>query len=113
LWREDQFGGDEKGEAVSYRVLDGGKEAGRISLAFRHYHKSWPERATFETFEEAEEYANKWLGMHGPLYLLINEPVDYSGMGDMIEIREVSECGMPVGHCGLKYGHKGECEIES
>ena len=43
------------------------------------------------TFEEAQEYAKKWLGANLES-LCPNEPnksVDYSGYGDMIEIREI------------------------
>jgi len=42
----------------------------------------------FNTFEEAIEYANKWLGEYSGVELKLNTPIDYDGYGDTIEIRE-------------------------
>jgi len=49
---------------------------------------------TFDTFEEALEYAHMWLGPFGGSWdgmdgvvLELNVPWDYSGYGDVIEIR--------------------------
>jgi hypothetical protein len=44
----------------------------------------------FQTFEEAEKYAQNWLGQYSGMTLEVNKPVDYDGYGTMIEIREES-----------------------
>jgi hypothetical protein len=44
----------------------------------------------FDTLEEAQEYANKWLGPDSPgRYLKLGEKYDSSGYGDIVEIRLV------------------------
>ena len=57
-------------------------------------HPSW-NNSVFETWDQALRYAYKWLGqfadavkMEGPA-LEVNVPYDYSGYGDMIEIRKI------------------------
>lgn len=50
-------------------------------------HESW-KKCSFDTFEEAFAYAQKWLGIYEDLHLELNKPVDYSGYGSTIEIRE-------------------------
>ena len=52
--------------------------------------KGWVQNS-FSTLNEAVDYAREWLGE----YALIaptepNKPINYSGYGDMIEIREES-----------------------
>ena len=42
----------------------------------------------FETLVEATEYANKWLGPWAGQVLPVGVPVEYSGYGGTIEIRE-------------------------
>jgi hypothetical protein len=44
----------------------------------------------FQTFEEAEKYAQNWLGLYAGVTLEVNKPVDYDGYGTTIEIREES-----------------------
>ena len=48
------------------------------------------DKSSYDTFEAAEDYALKWLGIYGPGkgVLKLNEPYDYC-MGSEIEIREV------------------------
>jgi len=41
---------------------------------------------SFNTYEEAFEYARQWLNI--PLPVTFNMPADYSGYGDIIDIRE-------------------------
>lgn len=54
--------------------------------------KTW-ETSKFNTFQEALQYAKKWLGAFGEnvdLYLTTpNVPYNYSGYGDMIVIKEI------------------------
>ena len=50
--------------------------------------RSW-KNSKFATFEEAQDYANDWLGEFGGIVLKLNEPQDYSGYGSFIEIREI------------------------
>ena len=70
---------------IMYQVFDNGKPADCLHCKV---HESW-NKSAYDTFEEALEYANKWLGMYGGVVLKLNTPWDYSGYGDMIEIREV------------------------
>lgn len=76
----------EKGEMKMFCVYDNDKPAS--VEGYPYMHSSWKNHR-FETFEEAQKYARNWLG---ELEILCpNEPnsrVDYSGYGDMIEIRE-------------------------
>ena len=75
---------------MKYQVLDNDKPAD----CFNHkVDKSWNTNV-FDTFDEALEYARAWLAPYGGSYdgksgivLKVNEPYDYSGYGDMIEIR--------------------------
>ena len=69
-----------------YQVLDNGKPADCFHC---NVHESW-NKSTYSTFEEALEYARDWLGRYGiGVVLKPNTPWDYSGYGDIIEIREV------------------------
>jgi hypothetical protein len=69
-----------------YQVFDNGKPADCFHC---NVHESW-NNSVYDTFEKALEYANKWLGFFGSgVVLKLNTPWDYSGYGDMIEIREV------------------------
>ena len=43
----------------------------------------------FNTFEEASEYLNWWLGNWGPVDIDINEKYDYNGYGDIVEIKKL------------------------
>lgn len=71
---------------MPYQVFDNGKPADC------HHHKmhgSW-EKSSFDTLEEAEAYANNWLGIYGQYeaHELLTG-VDYSGYGDVIQIKKV------------------------
>ena len=69
-----------------YQVFDNEKLADCIS------HKvdlTW-KNSSFKTLKEARAYARNWLGLWAPGILLkVNKPFDYSGYGDIIEIRKV------------------------
>jgi hypothetical protein len=71
-----------------FKVYDNGRPADC------HHHdvdNSW-ETAEFQTLAEAQEYAKNWCGDYWPAYdfnLQVGKPIDYSGHGDYIEIREV------------------------
>lgn len=68
-----------------YNVYDNGKPAN--STSFKSLAGNGWDNSSFDTFVEAQAYANKWLGIFAML-LTVNVPVDYNGCGDMIEIRE-------------------------
>jgi hypothetical protein len=54
-------------------------------------HPSW-NQSTFQSFDEAQEYACQYLGPFSPGKIFkLNEPYDYSGYGDCISIIEVGE----------------------
>ena len=79
-----------------FQVFDGGKPADETTVP-RLKGLGW-ENSKFETFEEAQKYARMWCAPYGSSYdgmngfvLKLNEPYDYSGCGDTIEIREVKE----------------------
>jgi hypothetical protein len=70
-----------------FQVFDCGKPADCLHC---NVHKSWS-KSIYETFDEAKEYAYKWLGAFS-VSVGSNwdgRPVDYDGYGDMIEIRNV------------------------
>lgn len=77
-----------------FQVLENGKPANHQS--FPKVHPSW-NKAEWETFEQAKIYAWKWLGDCAGgsndgtdgVELKLNTPYDYSGYGDIIEIREI------------------------
>jgi cation diffusion facilitator CzcD-associated flavoprotein CzcO len=51
-------------------------------------------QSKYATFEEAEAYANKWLGAYATdetLKLVLDERYEFSGYGDYIVIREVED----------------------
>lgn len=78
---------DNKEIDIMFIVLDNSKPA---KFPEHKVHSSW-DNNQFETFEEAKEYADKWLGMYGP-YLLDTAGgygYDYSGYGDVIKIIEI------------------------
>jgi len=69
-----------------FQVFDNNKPA---DASGHNVHHTW-NNSTFSTFEEAHQYANQWLApSHGLVILKLNQPYDYSGYGDIIEIREV------------------------
>lgn len=78
---------------MRYQVFDGGKPA---DCNYHNTHDSW-DNSVFNTFEEAQVYARKWLGPHyggsedglDGYCLRVNTPWDYSDFGDLIEIRTV------------------------
>lgn len=73
-----------------YVVYDNGRPAD----CWNHsVHSSW-NKSFYTSHQEALIYARKWLGPVGGssdgqdgVYLYLNEPYDYSGCGDVIEIR--------------------------
>lgn len=76
-------------ERQMFQVFDNNKPA---DCHHHGVHKSW-DNSKFNTFDEAQEYARKWLGqVAGDLVPEeVNEKIDYSGYGDTIEIREIPE----------------------
>lgn len=81
-----------------YQVLDNNKPAD-----YKHHKVShcW-KQSTYSNFNDALMYARKWLGLAlGGSYdgktgitLEPNQPYDYSGYGDTIEIREIGGSDM-------------------
>jgi len=72
--------------STKYQVFDCGRLAQYPDCKVD---SSW-DCATFGSFEEAQEYARKWLGIFRKYVPnRPNYPKDYSGYGDMIEIRSV------------------------
>ncbi len=70
-----------------YIVLDNRKlanEFGYPILVGKGWRFGW-----FNSVQRAQAYANRWLGIHGPIELKVNEPRAYSSAGNMIEIREL------------------------
>lgn len=66
-------------------VYDNNKKA---KCPEHNVNSSWNE-CSYDTFKEALDYARHWLGVYGEgVVLKPNKPWDYSGYGDMIEIRE-------------------------
>ena len=70
-----------------FQVFDNGKPADCDHCAVS---KSWA-CSKFDTFEQALEYANSWLGygLASGVVLKLNEEWDYSGAGDTICIKAV------------------------
>lgn len=89
-----------------YQVLDGSRLADHKLFStkshftseknYKLFKKTWG-NSIFDTFEKAREYAWKWIGPEwgGSVDgkkgcdLKPNVPLDYSGYGDFIEIREI------------------------
>ena len=71
-----------------FRVLDNGKNASYPESIHEAWHK-----CEFPTKEEAVNYANLWIGMHGPIPKDIASgdivSYDYSGYGDPVSIIKV------------------------
>lgn len=72
---------------MKYRVLDTGKFAQYPDC---DVNPSW-NNSLFDTYKEAFDYAQNWLGMFRGLAIPVNTPIDYSGYKDTIEIREINE----------------------
>lgn len=73
---------------MKYQVLDNNRPADCFHCKV---HESW-NKSKYDTFDEALNYARKWLGFYGTCVVLKpNTPWDYDGFGDMIEIREVED----------------------
>lgn len=71
---------------MSYEVYDNGKLAG---YPYHDVDPTW-KHPTYKTFEEAQTYAQNWLGEYSSLCPTEpNQVIDYSGEGDTIEIREI------------------------
>lgn len=68
-----------------YRVFDNNKPARYPDCKVD---PSWSQ-CDFNTFEEAQAYANNWLGVFGGVVLEEGVPLDYSGYGSYIEIRKL------------------------
>lgn len=74
-----------------YQVLDTGRPADSFHTSVKG--KLWA-NSLFNSLVDAEQYVIEWLGGYGAPHILkecLNNPVDYSGYGDTIEIREVRE----------------------
>jgi hypothetical protein len=70
-----------------YQVFDNNKPA---QYPAHKVHPSW-KQSKFNSFIEALNYAHKWLGNMSPGRILkLNDPYDYSGCGDILEIRRVA-----------------------
>jgi hypothetical protein len=72
---------------MMYGVFDNDNPASSANLKYLS-NKCW-QTHLFDTFEEAKTYANKWLGDFAGGELILNVPIDYSGFGDKIEIKEI------------------------
>lgn len=72
---------------AAYGVYDNGKPASREG--FPVLKGSGWETHRFQTVVEAQHYASQWLGQFDVGTLMPGTPVDYSGCGDIIEIREM------------------------
>ena len=70
-----------------FQVFDNNKPA---DCKHHKVDASWA-NSKFDTYAQAHEYALYWLHLDFDcgLVLLLNTPYNYSGYGDMIEIREV------------------------
>lgn len=68
---------------MKYQVFDNGKPAELPELCWNV--------SRFDTFEEAKEYTELWLGEFSPIAsnIQLNSPLAYNSFGDTIEIREV------------------------
>lgn len=71
---------------MPFQVLENNHPADCNSF---NVHNSWNQSA-YETLQEAQEYANKWLGAYQPKDpLQVDEEYYYSGSDDFVVIREV------------------------
>jgi hypothetical protein len=70
-----------------YQVLENGKPC---DCNHHKVHSSW-NKSSYSTFEEAQEYAMKWLGEYAPPKgtLKLNTAYHYTGSDDYIEIKEI------------------------
>jgi hypothetical protein len=50
-------------------------------------HPSW-NKSSFDSLQDAIDYAKNWLGVYAPDTLNLNEPYDYNGYGDCLCIIE-------------------------
>jgi hypothetical protein len=69
-----------------FQVFDNNKPADKTGFSWA---TTW-RNSKFQTFQEASKYADDWLGPYAGMVLKVNVPCDYTGLGDMIEIREVN-----------------------
>ncbi len=70
-----------------FKVYDNGKPA--TSATFSLMEGIGWDNCEFHTFNEAVAYVENWLGTLGNVSeWKVNTPVDYTGYGDMIEIKE-------------------------
>lgn len=73
---------------MKFKVYDNGKPAKYPECKVN---KKWSNNS-FDTFQEALQYAHHWLGDFSPCDvsdspIQLNEPYDYDGCGDTIEIK--------------------------
>lgn len=71
-----------------FQVFDNGKPA---QYPDHKVHESWT-RSAFTSFQEARDYAMRWLGEWAPLdedCIELGIPFDYSGLGDIVLVREI------------------------
>lgn len=73
-----------------FGVFDNGGPADSTGLPQLQGIECWAV-SVFNTFEEAQEYAHHWCGQYlaAEEKLQVDIPHDYSGYGDMIEIRKL------------------------
>lgn len=72
-----------------FAVYEGGAPANNSRWKNRDSHSPAWANSRFDTFAEAVAYARKWLGEYDCLPLdWDGKPFDYSGYGDLIEIRD-------------------------
>ena len=70
---------------ITYQVFDNDKPA---DCRHHNVHSSW-NNSTFDSLEKASCYADKWLGYKASL--VPDTPFDYSGYGNIIEIRKINQ----------------------
>lgn len=72
-----------------YTVYDNGKPADNISYPMLSDLEHCWDNSSFDTLEEAQAYVAQWIGGDNPPHdLPLNMIYDYSGCGDVVEIRQ-------------------------
>lgn len=68
-----------------YTVIDNGKTA---RFPEHPVHENW-KFAWFNSFKSAKRYADRWLHIYGPFPHSKPGKFDYSGYGDILEIKRI------------------------
>ena len=74
---------------MPYQVLEGTRN-GPAKPCSHHYFqvdRSWNQH-TYNSFIEAYNYAQRWLGPFRGISIKLNQPTEYSRYGDTIEIKK-------------------------